>query len=323
LQPIPLVDPQTARPILAFRERMGEYLHLPPVSRATTAPLPLAYVGHLLEELAVAENVGLSVGVASRFEDLPLGQCTAASPTIGAALALAARVSSRYCGGERVWITQRGGDVWVRRRFPDAVRRGRRQLNDFALQIVIDLVRRGAGPGWRPAELHLEGPAPGHAEEIAALAAGSTRFGAAAECLVFPRSILALPLPPAPSPARPASAPLPDLDFVGSIRLAIRFLLELGELTLPNLAEVAGTSSRSLQRRLAASGLGFGRLVDEARFQTASRLLRDPAVRIIDVSAELGYTDAANFTRAFRRWAGVSPLAFRRAAQLGIDAGAR
>ena len=87
------------------------------------------------------------------------------------------------------------------------------------------------------------------------------------------------------------------------------------------MAEAAGTSARSLQRRLAASGLRFGRLVDEARFQAASRLLRDPSIRIVDVSAELGYTDAANFTRAFRRWAGVSPLSFRRAAGLRPEAG--
>ena len=63
----------------------------------------------------------------------------------------------------------------------------------------------------------------------------------------------------------------------------------------------------------------FARLVDEARFQAASRLLREPAIRIIDVSVALGYTDAANFTRTFRHWAGVSPLALRRAASL-LDA---
>ena len=45
-----------------------------------------------------------------------------------------------------------------------------------------------------------------------------------------------------------------------------------------------------------------------------------PAIRIIDVSAELGFTKAANFTRSFRRWAGVS-LPFRRAVRPPHDAG--
>ena len=81
-------------------------------------------------------------------------------------------------------------------------------------------------------------------------------------------------------------------------------------------------SVRSLQRHLAASNLCFSRLVEEARFEAASVLLRDPDVRIVDVSAELGYSDAANFTRAFRRWAGVPPLDFRRAqlsATVGVE----
>ena len=90
MQPIPLVDPQTARPILAFRQRIGEHLQLPPASRALNAPLPLAYLGHVLKDLAVsagAEEVGLRAGAASHFADLPVGRCVAASPTVGAALA--------------------------------------------------------------------------------------------------------------------------------------------------------------------------------------------------------------------------------------------
>jgi AraC-like DNA-binding protein len=251
------------------------------------------------------------LGGISRFEDAPLGRHVAGSLTIGAALASGAGASGRYCGDQQLWVTQRGDDVWLQRRHSGALRRGRRQANDFALQLLIDLLRRGAGPRWRPTELHLEGPPPGHAEELAALAVRSTHFGAVADGLVFPRSVLARPLPPARRPVGPAAPPLPDLDFVDSVRRTIRFLLEVGELGLPNVAETAGTSARSLQRRLAAAGLGFTRLVDEARFQAASRLLRDPAIRIIDVSVALGYTDGANFTRAFRRWAGVAPLAFR------------
>jgi AraC-like DNA-binding protein len=109
---------------------------------------------------------------------------------------------------------------------------------------------------------------------------------------------------------------------VASVRQTIRCLLEVGKLNLGNVAEAADTSVRSLQRHLSTAGVDFLRLVDEARFQAASRLLRDPAIRIIDVSVALGYTDAANFTRAFRRWAGMSPMAYRRVtAQLGTGLG--
>ena len=138
-------------------------------------------------------------------------------------------------------------------------------------------------------------------------------FEARAECLVFPCAVLALPLPPAPKPTRTPSPPLPDPEFVDSIRLTIRCLLELGELDLAHMAEAAGMSTRSLQRRLATSGASFTRLADEARFEAAAPLLRDPGLRITDVAVELGYSDAANFTRAFRRWAGVPPEVFRRA----------
>jgi AraC-like DNA-binding protein len=41
-------------------------------------------------------------------------------------------------------------------------------------------------------------------------------------------------------------------------------------------------------------------------------MLADPRVKVIDVSNELGYSDSANFTRAFRRWSGVAPQLFRR-----------
>jgi len=313
-------------PLVAFSKRAGLPLpRLPAGLRTGDATLPLVYGARIWEEAARAsgnEGIGLQVGAASRFEDVPAGQRVGGSLTIGKGLAAVAGATARYCAGEHLWITLVGGDVWVQRRHLDALRRGRRQVNDFALKMVIDIVRRGAGPQWRPAELHLEGPPPTHAEELAALATKSVRFGAPAETLVFPRSVLALRLPPAAGASATPAASLPTVDFADSIRHAIRALLEVGELELPSVAEAAGMSVRSLQRRLAASSLSFARLVDEARFEAASALLSDPDVRIVDVSAELGYTDHANFTRAFRRWAGVPPLVFRRA-QLGPAIGVR
>jgi AraC-like DNA-binding protein len=96
------------------------------------------------------------------------------------------------------------------------------------------------------------------------------------------------------------------------VRQAVASLVGLGLPQLELAAEVAGTSERSFQRRLAEVGLGFGRLVEEARFEAARRMLRDPGVKIIQISTQLGYHDSANFTRAFRRWTGVAPQVFRR-----------
>jgi AraC-like DNA-binding protein len=132
---------------------------------------------------------------------------------------------------------------------------------------------------------------------------------------VFPANLLECPLlRPAPVPAASAfpPVPLPPTDFTGSLRVAVRSLLQLGELSLAAAAEAAGTSARSLQRRLAHGGLHFAEVVDDVRFTMACELLRDPRAKVVEIAAELGYNDSANFTRAFRRWAGVSPRAYRR-----------
>jgi AraC-like DNA-binding protein len=77
-------------------------------------------------------------------------------------------------------------------------------------------------------------------------------------------------------------------------------------------AEVLGMSVRSLQRHLAAAGITHEALVGRARFATATALLEETDAKILDIALDLGYSDHAHFTRAFRRWAGCCPQEFRR-----------
>jgi len=83
------------------------------------------------------------------------------------------------------------------------------------------------------------------------------------------------------------------------------------ELLLADSGSPAGPSVRTLQRTLAKAGLTFSKLMEETRKDTALRLLEDPGIKLIDVSLELGYSDPAHFTRAFRRWTGVPPNSFQ------------
>ncbi len=82
----------------------------------------------------------------------------------------------------------------------------------------------------------------------------------------------------------------------------------------PELAEVAEqlhVSERTLKRRLQAEGCSFQALLDEVRQRDAQRLLSDPKLAIKQVADAVGYADPANFARAFSKWTGLSPKAWR------------
>jgi AraC-like DNA-binding protein len=76
-------------------------------------------------------------------------------------------------------------------------------------------------------------------------------------------------------------------------------------------AEIAGTSTRTLQRRLAADGLSYSELIDRARFDIASRMLVETDARSIEIAQATAYSDPSHFARAFRRIAGLSPDEYR------------
>ena len=73
-----------------------------------------------------------------------------------------------------------------------------------------------------------------------------------------------------------------------------------------------GVSARTLQRRLEDEGTSFGQVLDETRRQTALELIGDPALSVGDISRGVGYADQFAFNKAFRRWTGRSPSAYRR-----------
>jgi len=84
--------------------------------------------------------------------------------------------------------------------------------------------------------------------------------------------------------------------------------------TMPGIDDVAHrlhVSTRTLKRRLAERGTTFSDIAENVRHNEALVLLGDPRLAIDDVAAKLGYSDTANFARAFRRWTGTTPGAYR------------
>ena len=142
----------------------------------------------------------------------------------------------------------------------------------------------------------------------------STQATGRAACLAV-MALLSLP-PYTPSTATRTSSPLlyepVSNDLIGSLKQLLHTYIQETEVSIEVAAEICHMSPRTLQRTLAESGTRYSAVLDEARFDVASEMLRNPDIRVTDVAHLLGYGNSTHFSRAFRRIAGVSPRAYRR-----------
>jgi AraC-like DNA-binding protein len=99
-----------------------------------------------------------------------------------------------------------------------------------------------------------------------------------------------------------------DAHPTGRVRAAIA---ARPEAALAAIAKQMKMSERTLKRRLAEHDTNFSALREEVRLHRALLLLDDKALSVSEVASRLGYTELPNFTRAFRKWTGMTPVAYR------------
>lgn len=146
------------------------------------------------------------------------------------------------------------------------------------------------------------------------------RFGQPVTRLVLPLHSLAAPLrQPDPTLLRlmeqqvdAAMAHLPEAgDLAEMTRRVIAHLAPQGLPGLERVAQELRLSPRVFYRRLAAQDMNFRDLREGALRQVAEMHLRDGRLTLAEVAGLLGYSEQSAFSRAFRRWSGVSPQAWR------------
>ena len=90
------------------------------------------------------------------------------------------------------------------------------------------------------------------------------------------------------------------------------------------IAEQIGLSERSLRRHLSEENTSYTEILDEVRFSLARQYLSETRLPLQEIAELLGYSEAGNFTHAFKRWSGTSPRIFRDAVKTqGNICGAR
>lgn len=143
-------------------------------------------------------------------------------------------------------------------------------------------------------------------------------FAAAENVVEFDRATMERRLPTANAElaAQNDRVLLEYLARIESTRLASRVERALVEALpggVPSQAEIArrlGVSTRSLQRQLVAEGTTFRAILDAARAALARDYVRAGSLSVTEIALLLGFAETSAFSRAFRRWTGMSPRRF-------------
>lgn len=205
-------------------------------------------------------------------------------------------------------------------------RLGLRLSNEATLASIASISREVASSPFQALEVHIKHPAPDSVAEHEAYFGCPVRFESDRDALLVSKQTLNTPnkLGDASIAAffdTHLEAEVGRLDDPISLDRRVRDLVttSLSE-GVPLLSDVAtrlAMSGRTLQRRLTEQGLSFQALVDESRRKLAQRLLRKTELSLTEVAFMTGFSEQSALTRAFKRWVGQTPGAFRENARAG------
>jgi AraC-like DNA-binding protein len=259
--------------------------------------------------------------------DLPLRRyglaelAARSTPTLREGLARMAKYASLVHPAIVCELDEREGEArWIQRT-PARPRGIGRHAHEYALAYVLTVARRDTGATLAASRawfVHARPPdiAPLHrffATRELAFGCEDSGFAVAASALDLPmKSGDARLLATADDLAEAALRARPQTTSLASLAAAQVEALLPNDATMGAVARAMHMSPRTLQRRLDAEGASFSEIVDEVRERLARRWLADETRTLADVAFSLGFSDLATFSRAFKRWAGKPPGAWRR-----------
>jgi len=183
------------------------------------------------------------------------------------------------------------------------------------------------GKPCRPVLARFAYPAPPHQALYSAYLRCPCIFDWHRTEIRYPREIL----PQAPCLANPHTATqlqsicdglvadiVASLGFAGKVDQMLRHMPDSGA-DMKAVASSLQMTDRTLRRRLADEGTSFSTISRRVKYSVATQHLKSSEVSIEQVAAFAGFSDPANFRRAFIRWTSMSPAQFRRQQHRGHD----
>ncbi|MCX5567732.1 AraC family transcriptional regulator [Kaistia nematophila] len=269
-------------------------------------------------------TLGLDLAAAADPLQLGLsGQALIGGRTIRECLAAHARQMPTLQGGVELSLAVSEGRAYWRHSLLNSDALHASVLNEGIAAFVVSALRSLAGTSL---DLHIalphraRAPIRSYEDKLAA----DVSFGAGAGITISfsatwldqPSHLFATTIPEAADQSAFDTLPMwqDDRQLEAALARIFASAALVGALSLVDAARSLGISPRSLQRRLASCGTSFEEQTEVWRRNLAQQFLAASGMEIGAIARALGYSDPSHFIRAFRRWHGVTPLAYRRSA---------
>jgi AraC-like DNA-binding protein len=290
------------------------------------AMIPAVTYYDLLERIAAKVDVTdlpVRTGASMRLDEYgALGLAFKAATTLSASYA---RVE-RYA---RLWTSvveyelrpDPRGTLFILHR-PGERRLGMRLSNEATLASAVSIARQVSPVPVAPLEVMARHPAPKSIAAHEDWFGCPVRFGADLDAILFSRQTLAQPNILGDVGIsrylvshldKELSEIADEAPLVARTKDAIAQALSEGPPKMAEIARGLGLSARSFHRRLSDHGMSFQTLTEETRRELAEGLLRDEGHSLAEIAFLTGFAEQSSFTRAFKRWVGMTPASYRKA----------
>lgn len=237
------------------------------------------------------------------------------APTLYQALTLFINSMGKQSNCLPFWLTEDIDCLWFCRLGTQGITVGNWPIEQHVLSLMIQLVRDFTSPIWTPPKVHLQARNILGITNTASLNNTKVYTAKAITAVCIPKTLLLNS-----SLSQCCEGTDHGLNILDTVSLEtaeiLKDMLNQQRFDIPykinNTAKKLGVSVRQMQRLLFKEKTNFRALTEEVLFEQAKKLLCVPELSILEISLELAYLDMANFSRAFKRWSGVSPSVYRR-----------
>jgi AraC-like DNA-binding protein len=259
------------------------------------------------------------------YDQTIVGLIIRSSPTMGEAFAQFNRYARIVIhmpgarGGDRVAVVRADGKTFLEAQWPPLAYPEMTEATFARLAAYYDRLFPGQ-PSFINA-VFVAHDRPTYASEYERIFKAPTRFSSGRNALDVCEAFFAARIPTANKLAHDifserAQSMLDRLLATGRMQSrvveALAPVLHKGDCRLDRVAAELGFSPSSLHRGLKQEGSSFRAVVEELRRSTALRLLQQADKSLAEISFLVGFADPSAFSRAFKRWTGKTPDAYRR-----------